>query len=107
MDSRIGSLVEQFYDINKRLVGYEGGLMRLAESHGVTRQDFLRNYQGSELDPRRLNRVSKLSARGWKNFVAREKDKIRQYRHDIQRLAGETGLEIGEFRKIVHRDIAA
>jgi len=51
------------YDINKRLVGYEGRMMRLAESHGVTREDFLRNYQGSELDPRRLNRVSKLSAR--------------------------------------------
>src|SRR6266446_4485968 len=47
--ARIDSLVEQFYDINKRLVGYEGRLMRLAESHGVTREDFLKNYQGSEL----------------------------------------------------------
>src|SRR4029450_11072558 len=56
----------------------------------------------AELDPRWLNRVSKLAAKGWKNFVAKDKDKIRQYRHDIQMLAGETGLEIGEFRKIVH-----
>ena len=100
--TRIDSLVEQLYDINKRLVSYEGRLMRLSESHGVAREDFLKNYQGSELDPRWLNRVSKLSARGWKNFVAKDKDKIRQYRHDIQVLAGETGLEIGEFRKIVH-----
>jgi RNA polymerase primary sigma factor len=100
--TRIDSLVEQLYDINKRLVGYEGRLMRLAESHGVVREDFLKNYQGSELDPRWLNRASKLSAKGWKNFVAKDKDKIKQYRHDIQVLAGETGLEIGEFRKIVH-----
>jgi RNA polymerase primary sigma factor len=99
--TRIDSLVEQLYDINKRLVGYEGRLMRLAASHGVAREDFLKNYQGSELDPRWLNRASKLSAKGWKNFVARDKDKIKQYRHDIQVLAGETGLEIGEFRKIV------
>src|SRR6202023_3051062 len=35
--ARIHSLVEQLYDINKRLVGYEGKLMRLAESHGVAR----------------------------------------------------------------------
>src|SRR5262249_56094361 len=28
--TRIDSLVEQLYDINKRLVGYEGRLMRLA-----------------------------------------------------------------------------
>jgi Sigma-70, non-essential region len=47
--ARIDALVEQLYDINKRLVGYEGRLMRLAESHGVAREDFLRNYQGSEL----------------------------------------------------------
>jgi RNA polymerase primary sigma factor len=99
--TRIDSLVEQLYDINKRLVSYEGKLMRLGESHGVSREDFLKNYQGSELDPRWLNRVSKLSAKGWKSFVARDKDRIREYRHDIQVLAGETGLEIGEFRKIV------
>src|SRR5262245_51270182 len=59
--ARIDALVEQLYDINKRLVGYEGRLMRLAEGHGVAREDFLKNYQGSELDPRWLNRVSKLS----------------------------------------------
>ena len=100
--ARIDSLVEQLYDINKRLVGYEGRLMRLAESHGVARDDFLRNYQGSELDPRWLNRVSKLSAKGWKNLVAKDKDKVKEHRHQIHVLAGETGLEIGEFRKIVH-----
>src|SRR6516164_5494815 len=33
--ARIDALVEQLYDINKRLVGYEGRLMRLAEGHGV------------------------------------------------------------------------
>jgi RNA polymerase primary sigma factor len=99
--ARIDSLVEQLYDINKRLVGYEGRLMRLAESHGVVREDFLKNYQGSELDPRWLNRVSKLSAKGWKNLVAKDKDKIKEHRSHIHELAGETGLEIQEFRKIV------
>src|SRR5262249_43331891 len=59
--ARIGALIEQLYDINKRLVSYEGRLMRLSESYGVVRED----YQGSELDPRWLNRVSKLSAKGW------------------------------------------
>jgi RNA polymerase primary sigma factor len=100
--ARIDTLVEHLYDINKRLVGHEGRLMRLSESHGVAREDFLKNYQGSELDPRWLNRVSKLSARGWKNFVARDKDRIKELRAHIHNLASETGLEIGEFRKIVH-----
>ena len=99
--ARIDALVEQLYDINKRLVGFEGRLMRLSESYGVAREDFLKNYQGSELDPRWLNRVSKLSAKGWKNLVAKDKDKVKEIRGNIHQLAGETGLEIGEFRKIV------
>src|ERR1700704_4072751 len=99
--ARIDSLVEQLYDINKRLVSFEGRLLRLGDSHGVAREDFLKNYQGSELDPRWLNRVSKLSAKGWKNFVHHEKDRIKELRHEIQSLAALTGLEIGEFRKIV------
>ena len=64
--------------------------MRLAETHGVSREDFLNNYQGSELDPRWLNRVSKLSAKGWKNLVAKDRDKINLHRREIHALAGET-----------------
>jgi RNA polymerase primary sigma factor len=100
--ARIEALTEQLYDINKRLVGYEGRLMRLAESHGVPREEFLRNYLGSELDPLWLNRVSKLSANGWKSFIAGDKDGIKELRSQIHALATETGVEIGEFRKIVH-----
>jgi RNA polymerase primary sigma factor len=97
----IDTLVEHLYDINKRLVSHEGRLMRLAESHGVARDSFLRQYQGGELDPRWLNRVCKLTEKGWKSFVARDKDRIKELRGAIHTLATETGLEIGEFRKIV------
>jgi RNA polymerase primary sigma factor len=100
--ARVDALVEQLYEINKRLVAHEGRLMRLAESHGVVRQDFLKNYLGSELDPLWLNRISKLSANGWKSLVAKDQDKIELHRHDIHLLAAETGLEIGELRNIVH-----
>jgi len=100
--ARIDALVEQLYDINKRLVSHEGRLMRLSEGHGVARDSFLKQYQGSELDPRWLNRISKLSEKGWKSFVARDKDRIKELRTHIHTLATETGLEIGEFRKIVH-----
>ena len=99
--ARIDSLVEQLYSINKSLVSSEGRLMRLSESYGVARDDFLKNYIGSELDPRWLNRISKLSAKGWKNFVAKEKDKIKDIRGMVHDLAAQTGVEIGEFRKIV------
>ncbi len=100
-NNRIEALVEQLYDINKRLISHETRLLRLAESYGVGREDFLKQYQGSELDPKWLLRVKGLSGKGWKDFIAHEKDRIRQMREDIHNLATETGLEISEFRKIV------
>jgi len=100
--ARIDNLVDTLYDINKRLVGLEGRLMRLSESHGVEREDFIKTYQNSELDPKWVLRVSKLGSKGWKNFVAHEKDRIKEIRSEIHALATETGLEIQEFRRIVH-----
>ncbi|MGP8164908.1 MAG: RNA polymerase sigma factor RpoD, partial [Steroidobacteraceae bacterium] len=76
-------------------------LMRMAEAHRVSREDFLKNYQNSELDPKWLLRISKLTTRGWKEFVAADKTPVKEIRSEIQSLATETGLEIPEFRKLV------
>jgi RNA polymerase primary sigma factor len=102
-NARIESLVEQLYDINKRLVQNEGKLLRLAESYGVRRESFLQEYQGSELDPNWIKSISNLAARGWKEFTRNEKDAIRDLRSEIQNLATETAISIAEFRKIVNQ----
>ncbi|NJM36218.1 MAG: RNA polymerase sigma factor RpoD, partial [Rhodomicrobium sp.] len=99
--ARIEALVEQLYDINKRLMGFEGRLLRLAESYNVKRDDFLKEYQGNELDPNWMDRVRGLKPKGWKNFVDREGDRAEDIRREIQGLASETGLEISEYRRIV------
>ncbi|MDP3897415.1 MAG: RNA polymerase sigma factor RpoD, partial [Mesorhizobium sp.] len=100
-NARIEALVEQLYDINKRLVQNEGRLLRLAESYGVRREHFLQEYQGSELDPNWIKSISNLAARGWKEFTKNEKNAILELRSEIQNLAQETGISILEFRKIV------
>jgi RNA polymerase primary sigma factor len=102
-NARIEALVEQLYDINRRLISFDGKLMRLAESYGTDRQEFLAHYRGHELDPHWLRRVQRLTSPGWKDFVANEKDAIRPLRDEVRRLAAETGLEIKEFRDIVHK----
>ncbi len=101
--ARIEALVEQLYDINKRLVQNEGKLLRLAESYGVRRDEFLREYQGSELDPNWMRSIANLTSRGWKEFTKNEKDAIRDLRAEIQNLATETAISILEFRKIVNQ----
>jgi len=101
-NQRIEALVEQLYSINKRLVQNEGRLLRLAESYGVAREEFLREYHGSELDPNWVDRIGGLSARGWREF-AKELAAIDELRSEIQELSTETGISIGEFRRIVNQ----
>ncbi|KUO57086.1 MAG: RNA polymerase subunit sigma [Alphaproteobacteria bacterium BRH_c36] len=99
-NNRIESLVEQLYAINKRLVGYEGRLMRLADSHGIPRQSYLDEYFGNELDQTWLERMSE-KGKKWAKFIDGERDQIDEIRTEIHELASETGLEIPEFRRIV------
>ncbi|MFN4143263.1 RNA polymerase sigma factor RpoD [Aestuariivirga sp.] len=100
-NARIEALVEQLYDINKRLNALEGRLMRLAETYKVPRPEFLKEYQSHELDPDWLKRVGRLAKFGWKKFVNDEKESIKVIRDEIFELATATGLQIPEFRRIV------
>ncbi len=99
--NRIDSLVEQLYAINKRLVQLEGQLMRLADSYGVPRAQFIEEYYGNELDQTWLERMSESGSKKWTQMIGTENDRIVQLRTEIHELASETGLEIPEFRRIV------
>ncbi len=101
--SRIESLVEQLYDINKRLVKLEGRLLRLAESYGVKREKFLDSYYGQEVNPAWEEGLASFDGKGWGEFARREADTIREIRGDVATLATETGLNIAEYRRIVHK----
>ncbi len=100
-NARIEALVEQLYDINKRLNSLEGRLMRLAETYKIPRAEFLKEYQSEELDPEWLKRVGRLTKFGWKKWVNDEKELIKVIRDEIFDLATATGLQIPEYRRIV------
>jgi RNA polymerase primary sigma factor len=102
-NARIEALVEQMYDINKKLVQNEGRLLRLAESYGVKRDTFLDVYNGSEFRPDWLNEIAQRPEKGWKSFAEREKSTIDRIRSEIQELSQETGISASEFRRIVHQ----
>ena len=99
-NQRIETLMQQLYAINRRLLGLDGRLMRLADAAGVAREDFLKRYNGSELDPDWPKTVASLS-KAWKRFVTEEEDTIRALRNDVALLAQETGVPIDDFRRIV------
>ena len=101
-NARIDELVQELYVYNRSLVALESKLVRLAERSGVERNRFFERYFGNETDSRWLNRVSRLSEKGWRRFVSGHKEQIRPIRKDIARLEREIEMPISEFRRIVN-----
>ena len=99
--NRVEGLVDQLYNVNRRLNGLEGKLLRLAENCGVARDSFLRHYRGDELDPEWVERMAGLGECGWHGFAERHGNEIEGIRKEIAEIASNTGLHIGEFRRIV------
>jgi RNA polymerase primary sigma factor len=100
-NNRIEALVEQLYAINKRLMGLEGRLLRLADSYGISRTEFLKAYFGSEMRPDWSDQVKPLGVR-WTKFAENDAGQIGDIRHEIAALATETGVPIDDYRRIVH-----
>jgi len=98
---RIELLVDQLYEVNRRLVADEGRLLRLAENAGIRRSDFLQQYYGNELAGDWLERVQGLPARGWARLVERHGVDAAKLRGNIAIVAAEAKLPISEFRRIV------
>ncbi len=102
-NARVEGLVDQLQSTSKELGRLETQLMNLAVSCRVPRESFLKHYKGSELDPDWTQRVRRLNERGWAEFVDRHEPQIEEIRAKVAAIAERTGLQIDEFRSIVHR----
>src|SRR5215470_4313580 len=101
-NGRIEGLVDELYGLHMKLQGLEGRLLRLAQNSGVPREEFLNRYYNAELDPKWLARIARLTAKGWKKFITKHKDEVRDIREEISRISELTGLAVGDFRRIVN-----
>lgn len=102
-NNRIEALIDQLYGINRKIMGLDGALVKLADKSRINRKEFIENYKGSELDPIWLEKVSKFKSRGWESFVGNFSDKIDEIRNEIAEIGQYIGIDISEFRRIVQQ----
>jgi len=101
-NARIEALVEQMNEMNRKLVGLEGAILRYALKCKIKREEFLQEHYGQELEPKWMKRVAKLTTKGWKDFGTRYENEVEGLRAQIGAISEESGLSIGEFRRIVN-----
>ncbi len=100
-NAKIEYLVDQLYSFNRRLTALGGQMLRLAERHKVSRKDFLDRYMGHELDDTFLQSVNGLDKK-WTAFATNEAGAVERIRTEISEIAQQTGMALGEFRRIVN-----
>ncbi len=101
-NARIEALVEQMNELNRKMLGIEGQILRYALKCKIKREEFLQEHYGSELDPKWMKRVGKLTTKGWKDFGVRYVKEVETLRAQIGQISEEAGLSITEFRRIVN-----
>ncbi len=97
---RIEQLKLSLYDLNRKLMMLESKLLRLAEGFRIPRQEFLDNYLTHEIDPTWLDKVGKLSGRGWKDFAKKRAIDVEKLRAEIKGISDIAGAPIFEFRRM-------
>ena len=100
-NNKIELLVEALYSQNKRLMAQGSNMMRLADKHKIVRKSFLDEYVGNELTEGWLDRVATIDKK-WAAFAAAEIASIDQNRRELAGIAETTGVDLGEFRRIVN-----
>ncbi len=102
-NNRIDALVDQLYGINRKIMGLDTAMVKLADQARVNRQEFINEYRGSELEPGWLDRVSKLRTRGWDQLTTRYREKAEEVRSEMAEIGQYVGVDISEFRRIVNQ----
>jgi len=99
-NARIELLVNQLYELNRKLVATEGRLLRRAEACGVKRQDFLNHHVGQELTPDWIGQVKRLHGKGWGTLINKYGTEVKVLRSEVAKIFADTGLPPAEFRRV-------
>lgn len=99
-EGRIAELVERMRGVNKRLTAAEGRLLRIAETAGVKRDEFLAVYHASAGLADWMASLASRRGKGWVALTTRYTPELEEARGAIYALAEEAGLPIPEFRRL-------
>jgi RNA polymerase primary sigma factor len=58
-NNRIEALIDQLYGLNRKIMGIDSTMVKLADQARINRREFISEYKGSELDPDWLVRIGK------------------------------------------------
>lgn len=100
-DKSIEEIVDVLYGYNRRIVNLESDFLKLAESNGISRKEFLSKFFGHSLVDEWIVDIEKKGSKDWKKFIKDQRNAISDLQEDVQEISDEVGLPVQEFKKLV------
>ena len=102
-NNRIEALIDQLYGINRAIMNIDSSLVKIADASRINRREFVKEYKDHELEESWLEKVSKLSSRGWDIFSSKHKSDVEDLRSQMSKIGSLINVDIAEFRRIVQK----
>ena len=99
--SVLENLVQKHYVENKKIISLEGNLLRLALNDKISRDEFIKNYVGNEINPNLKNFLSTNTL--WKNFFQKNKNEFKEIRDRLIETSNKLGISVTDYKKLVNR----
>ena len=94
-------LVQKHYFENKKIISLEGNLLRLAMSHKIPRNEFIKFYIGNEINPNLKTFLDTNII--WKQFFQKNKEEFKNIRERLVEISRKLGITVTDFKKLVSR----
>ena len=99
--SVLEELVQKHYAENKKILSFEGNLLRLAIDSKISRDEFIKFYIGNEINPNLKNFLN--TNETWKKFFQKNKEEFKNIRDRLVEISNKIGISVTDFKKMVSR----
>ncbi len=99
--SVLEELVQKHYVENKKIISFEGNLLRLSLSNNISREEFIKFYVGNEINPKLKDFLN--TNENWKKFFQKNKNEFKNIRERLIEISNKLGISVTDFKKLVSR----
>jgi len=99
--SILEDLVQSHYTENKKIISYEGVLLRLAIENKISRSEFIKFYVGNEINPNLKSFLDGNST--WKAFFTKNKKEFINIRDRLIEISKKLGISVTDYKNLVAR----
>ena len=96
-------LIDIVYGKNRRLLYLERELLKISRKKNVDIKIFKEAFVGRENEKNWFRKVSYIKDKNWKNFLVKDKDKVKQYIGDFNIVTEDMGIPVSEIKVIADR----